>query len=170
MLINIGYRNLLKRDLFAVALKPDRAHVKKLRQEAKKKGQLINATSGHKTRSVIVLTTGRVTLSSLQTTKFKARAEAKDTTLTNIGYENFINSDLVAVVLVPDGANVKKLRQDAKKKGQLINATSGHKTRSVIVLTTGQVVLSSLQKTTFKARAREIQNNRPEPDEEDKPF
>lgn len=76
--------------------------------------------------------------------------------LINIGYENFLRNDLVAVVLKPESAHVKKLRQDATEKGVLINATSGHKTRSVIVLTTNQVVLSSLQTTTFRDRANEI--------------
>ena len=76
----------------------------------------------------------------------------------NIGYENFLERELISVILKPDSAHVKKLRQDATKKGMLINATSGHKTRSVIVLTTGQVVFSSLQTTTFRDRANELLN------------
>jgi len=82
--------------------------------------------------------------------------------LINVGYENFVRGDLVAVILKPDSSHVKKLRQDAAEKGLLINATSGHKTRSVIVLTTGQVILSSLQTSTFRARTKPIQYDRPE--------
>ena len=78
--------------------------------------------------------------------------------LINIGYENFLRRDLISVILKPESAHVKKLRQDAIEKGLLINATSGHKTRSVIVLTTGQIVLSSLQTTTFRDRANEYRN------------
>lgn len=89
--------------------------------------------------------------------------------LINIGYENFIRKDLVAVILKPESTHVKKLRQDATEKGLLINATSGHKTRSVIVLTTGQVVLSSLQPSTFRARAKDNKYKKPDP-EDDKPF
>ena len=89
--------------------------------------------------------------------------------LINIGYENFIRRDLVAVILKPESSHVKKLRQDATEKGLLINATSGRKTRSVIVLTTGQVVLSALQTTTFKARAKDNQCKKPD-HEDDKPF
>jgi len=81
--------------------------------------------------------------------------------LINIGYENFLSSDLIAVVLKSDSAHVKKLRQDATDKGVLINATSGHKTRSVIVLTTGQVVLSSLATTTFRGRVNQPRNKYP---------
>ena len=87
--------------------------------------------------------------------------------LINIGYENFIRRDLVAVILKPESSHVKKLRQDATEKGLLINATSGRKTRSVIVLTTGQVVLSSLQTITFKGRVNEFQKSHQNDD--DKP-
>ena len=89
--------------------------------------------------------------------------------LINIGYGNFLSCDFVAVVLKPGSSHVKKLRQDATEKGLLINATSGHKTRSVIVLTTGQVVLSSLQANTFRLRASKHQSKHSEPDD-DKPY
>ena len=72
----------------------------------------------------------------------------------------------MAVILKPDSSHVKKLRQEATEKGLLINATSGHKTRSVIVLTTNQVVLSSLQTTTFRLRASKLQSKHSEPDDE----
>ena len=88
--------------------------------------------------------------------------------LINVGFESFVRRDLVAVILKPDSSHVKKLRQDAIEKGLLINATSGRKTRSVIVLTTGQVVLSSLQTTTFRVRASKYQNKKAESDD-DKP-
>ena len=74
------------------------------------------------------------------------------------------------MILKPDSSHVKKLRQDATEKGQLINATSGHKTRSVIVLTTGQVVLSSLQTTTFKLRINKTQSKHQAQNEDDQPL
>ena len=70
----------------------------------------------------------------------------------NAGYENFVRDELIAAILQPDSSHAKKLRQDAADRGLLINTTAGHKTRSVIVLTTGQIVLSSLQSTTLKDR------------------
>ena len=71
-----------------------------------------------------------------------------------IGHENYINSSLIAVILKPDSSPVRRLRLSAEEKGEgmLLNASSGHKTRSVIVLTTGQVVLSSLQPMAVKNR------------------
>lgn len=69
-----------------------------------------------------------------------------------VGHENYVNSDLISVILKPDSSPVKRLRQSAEEKGILLNASSGHKTRSVIVLTTGQVVLTSLQPSAVKKR------------------
>ncbi len=72
-----------------------------------------------------------------------------------VGHENYINSELIAVILKPDSSPVKRLRQSAEEKGMLLNASSGHKTRSVIVLSTGQVVLTSLQPSVVKKRIDE---------------
>lgn len=74
-----------------------------------------------------------------------------------IGHDNYVQSDLIATILKPDSSPVKKLRQSADEKGILINATAGHKTRSVIVLTTGQVILSSLLPATVRERVIESQ-------------
>lgn len=76
----------------------------------------------------------------------------------NMGFDNFVMSHLVAGFVKADSAHTKKLRQDATEKGMLINATSGHKTRSVIVLISGQVFLSPLQTTTFKRRMEKAQS------------
>ena len=69
-----------------------------------------------------------------------------------VGHDNYIKSELIATILKPDGSPVKRLRKNASEKGTLVDATSGHKTRSVLVLTTGQVVLSSLQPETVRVR------------------
>ena len=72
-----------------------------------------------------------------------------------IGHGNYVERGLVAVILQPDGAHAKKIRKSAEDKDMLINATSGHKTRSVIVLTTNQVVLCSLSTDALKKRLDE---------------
>ena len=75
--------------------------------------------------------------------------------LVHIGYDNFVEGDLVAALLKPDSAPTRKLKNHAAEKGRLINATSGHKTRAVIVLTNGQVVLCALTPQTLKERLDE---------------
>jgi len=73
-----------------------------------------------------------------------------------VGHDNYVNSSLIAVILKPDSSPVKRLKQSAEEKGILLNASSGHKTRSVIVLSTGQVVLTSLQPSAVKKRIDDL--------------
>jgi regulator of extracellular matrix RemA (YlzA/DUF370 family) len=75
--------------------------------------------------------------------------------LLSIGYDNFLWSPSILGVFKPDSAPMKKLRRDASEKGLLIDATSGRRTRSMILMNTGHVVLSALQPETLKARLYE---------------
>jgi extracellular matrix regulatory protein A len=77
-----------------------------------------------------------------------------------VGHENYVNSDLISVILKPDSSPVKRLRQSAEENGMLLNASSGHKTRSVIVLSSGQVVLSSLQPMAVNKRIDDLSRSR----------
>ena len=69
-----------------------------------------------------------------------------------IGHDNYVRNALVGTILSPDSSPVKRLRKAASEKGVLIDATSGHKTRSVLTLSNGQVVLCSLHPETVRAR------------------
>jgi len=73
--------------------------------------------------------------------------------LLHISHDNYVRAELIAAVLRPDSSPVKRLRKSAEEKGRLIDATSGHRTRSVVVLSTGQVVLTSLNTKTLWQRA-----------------
>ena len=70
----------------------------------------------------------------------------------HIGHDNYLNEGLVAVILQPDSSHAKRVRSMAEEAGRLVNATSGHRVRSVIVLQTGQVVLTALKTATVKER------------------
>ena len=70
----------------------------------------------------------------------------------SVGHDNYVRKELIASVLKPDGSPAKRMRKHASEKGTLLDATSGHKTRSILVLSTGQIVLSSLQTETAKNR------------------
>jgi regulator of extracellular matrix RemA (YlzA/DUF370 family) len=69
-----------------------------------------------------------------------------------IGHKNYIESDSIVAILRPDSAPAKILRHSANESGKLINATSGRKARSVIVLKTNHVVLSALQPETLEKK------------------
>ena len=70
----------------------------------------------------------------------------------HIGHDNFLNPALVAVILQPDSSHAKRVRSVAEEAGRLVNATSGHRVRSVLVLVSGQVVLSALKTATVRER------------------
>lgn len=72
--------------------------------------------------------------------------------LVNIGYGNMINSARVVSVVSPDAAPIKRLVQDTRTAGKLIDATGGKKTRSVIVTDSAHLVLSALTTETVQGR------------------
>ena len=70
----------------------------------------------------------------------------------NIGFGNLVNADKIVVVMQPDSAPAKRIIQKAKEQESLIDATQGRRTKSVLVMDAGQVVLSSLQPETLGGR------------------
>ncbi|SES62085.1 DUF370 domain-containing protein [[Clostridium] polysaccharolyticum] len=69
--------------------------------------------------------------------------------LVNIGYGNLVNLDKVIAVVSPDAAPVKRMIQSAKDAGSAIDGTCGRKTKAVIVMENGSVVLSALLPDTI---------------------
>lgn len=63
--------------------------------------------------------------------------------LVNVGYGNFISADKVIAIVDADSAPVKRAVLEARKKGSLVDATVGHKTRTVLVMESGHLVLSA---------------------------
>jgi extracellular matrix regulatory protein A len=72
--------------------------------------------------------------------------------MVSVGYENFVNSDFVLAIVKPDSSPLKKFRHKAEAERMLINATSGRKARSLIVMKSNHIILSALQTETLKQR------------------
>jgi regulator of extracellular matrix RemA (YlzA/DUF370 family) len=72
--------------------------------------------------------------------------------LINIGYGNMISAARIVTIVSPDSAPIKRLIQEAKDDGRAIDATYGRKTRAVIVIDSGHIILSSLITDTLAAR------------------
>ena len=70
----------------------------------------------------------------------------------NIGYGNLVSSDKILCMVSPDSAPIKRLVTKAKEENVLIDATQGRKTKGVIVLSDGRVVLSALLPETIASR------------------
>lgn len=70
----------------------------------------------------------------------------------NIGFGNVVNSAKVISITSPDAAPVKRMVQTAKDSGMAIDATCGRRTKAVIVMDSGHLVLSSLLPETIAGR------------------
>ena len=72
--------------------------------------------------------------------------------LINIGYGNVVVSGRIIAVISPESAPVKRIIQDARDKGDLIDATYGRRTRAVIITDSDKIILTSVQPETVAAR------------------
>lgn len=73
----------------------------------------------------------------------------------NIGYGNMISSERIVTIVSPESAPIKRMVQEARDDGRAIDATYGRKTRAVIVMDSGHIILSSLIAETLAARLNE---------------
>ncbi len=72
--------------------------------------------------------------------------------LINIGFGSMLAASRVLAILGPDSAPIKRIVQEAKDRGMLIDASYGRKTQSVILMDTDHVILSALSPETLTAR------------------
>ena len=72
--------------------------------------------------------------------------------LVNIGFGNMVSAQRVVAIVSPDSAPVKRLGQEARERGVLIDASFGRKTRAVLVTDSGHVIWSSLSPEQVSAR------------------
>ena len=72
--------------------------------------------------------------------------------LITIGYGNMVSADRIVTIVSPESAPIKRLVQEARDSGRAIDATYGRKTRAVIIMDSGHIILSSLITETLAAR------------------
>ena len=72
--------------------------------------------------------------------------------LINIGFGNLVSQEWLVAIVSPDSAPIKRLIQDAKDDGRVIDVTCGRKTRAVIITDSEHVILSALQAETIANR------------------
>lgn len=87
--------------------------------------------------------------------------------LVNIGFGNMVNAERIVAVISPESAPIKRIIQDCKEKGTLIDATHGRRTRAVIVTDCDQVILTYLQAETVANRIEEYDEYGEEEDDEE---
>lgn len=72
--------------------------------------------------------------------------------LINIGFGNLVSDIRIVSIVLPESAPVKRLAQEAREKGMLIDATYGRKTKSVIVTDSEHIILSALSPEIIAGR------------------
>ena len=72
--------------------------------------------------------------------------------LINIGFGNLVSPQRLIAVVSPDSAPIKRMVQEARDRGTLIDATYGRRTRAVLVMDNDHLVLSALQPETVANR------------------
>ncbi len=72
--------------------------------------------------------------------------------LINIGFGNVISGDRVIAIVNPESAPLKRLREEAKDEGKLIDATYGRKTRAILITDSNHIILSAIQPETIAQR------------------
>ena len=79
--------------------------------------------------------------------------------LINIGFGNMVSASRLVAIVSPESAPIKRIIQDAKERGTLIEATYGRRTRAVLVMDSEHVILSSVQPETVANRMGDSQED-----------
>jgi regulator of extracellular matrix RemA (YlzA/DUF370 family) len=75
--------------------------------------------------------------------------------LINIGFGNIVSAHRIIAIVSPDSAPIKRVVQEARDRGMLVDATYGRRTRAVVVMDSDHVVLSAVQPETVANRLAE---------------
>ena len=78
--------------------------------------------------------------------------------LINIGFGNIVAGNRVIAIVSPESAPIKRIIQEARERGMLIDATYGRRTRAVIITDSDHVVLSAIQPETVSHRLSDEDN------------
>ncbi len=72
--------------------------------------------------------------------------------LVNIGFGNIVSADRLIAIVSPESAPIKRIMQEARESGRLIDATCGRRTRAVVITDSDHVILSAIQPETIANR------------------
>ena len=72
--------------------------------------------------------------------------------LLHVGFGNMVVAERVIAIVSPASAPIRRLREEARAAGLLVDASQGRKTRSILVMDSGHVVISAIQPETISAR------------------
>ncbi len=80
------------------------------------------------------------------------RKSNKSLSLINIGFGNVVSASRTIAIVTPGSSPIKRMREEARERGKLIDATQGRKTRAIIIMDSDHIILSALQTETITQR------------------
>ncbi|MCI8815762.1 MAG: DUF370 domain-containing protein [Angelakisella sp.] len=86
--------------------------------------------------------------------------------LINIGFGNMVSASRLVAIVSPESAPIKRIVQDARENGSLIDATYGRRTRAVIVTDSDHIILSAVQPETVANRVVDYEEEEEELEDE----
>jgi regulator of extracellular matrix RemA (YlzA/DUF370 family) len=86
-----------------------------------------------------------------------------DSRLVNIGFGNAVKINRILAVVNPGSSPVRKLKEDARVEKRIIDVTEGRRTRAIIILDSGHLVLSSVQPETINQRLASLDHEKRNP-------
>ena len=72
--------------------------------------------------------------------------------LINIGFGNIVSANRIIAIVSPESAPIKRIIQEAKENGTAVDATCGRRTRAVVIMDSGHIILSAVQPETVAGR------------------
>ncbi len=85
--------------------------------------------------------------------------------LFNIGFGNVVSSSRIIAIVSPESAPIKRIVQEARDRGMLVDATYGRRTRAVLIMDSGHVVLSAILPDTAAGRLGNMEGEKAEDNE-----
>ena len=80
----------------------------------------------------------------------------------NIGFANIVSANTIIAIVGPESAPIKRIIQEARDRGMLIDATYGRRTRAVVVTDSDHIILSAVQPETVAHRLGDKEENNEE--------
>lgn len=82
--------------------------------------------------------------------------------LLNIGFGNMVSADRLIAIVSPESAPIKRMIQESREKGLLVDGTYGRRTRAVLLMDSDHVILSAIQPETIANRLNNMENSEDE--------
>lgn len=162
--LDVGFKNYVFPENIVILLNPNSQPIIRFVKEKKDNGECFDIRQGKKTRSVLVLDTGEIIVSpvgakTIQSRYLKYADEVnKNNTarfinpFLEIGFMNYVLPERVSIILNPNSQPTIRLIKDAKNDKRCFDIKQGKKTRSVLVLNTGEIVISAIETKTIQNR------------------